>query len=98
MIIKDGAILSGLDIRMRAALKIADKIYKDYDQELAITSGLDGTHSVGSLHYYGLAIDIRTRYFNDATKNAVYVALKQELQNNYVIILEKTHIHIQWRF
>ena len=98
MIIKDGAIIAGLDIRMRASLKVSDTIYNDYGQELTITCGLDGTHSSGSLHYYGLAIDIRTRYFDKATKNAVYIALKQELKNNYIVVLEKTHIHIQWRF
>jgi hypothetical protein len=98
MIIKKGAILSGLDLRMRTALKIADKIYRKYGQILTITSGLDGTHSCGSLHYYGLALDFRDRFFTDSDKVKVFNALSKELSSNYIVIQESTHIHIQWRF
>ena len=79
MIIKDGVILQGLDIKMRPALIAADKIWRDYGQELVVTGGLDGTHSAGSLHYYGLALDLRTRYFASVTQEKVIADLKKEL-------------------
>ena len=78
--------------------KVADEVYKKYNHELTITSGLEGTHSSSSLHYYGLALDFRTRFFSTAVKNAVYTILNGKLKNSYVVVLEKTHIHIQWRF
>lgn len=97
MKIKEGASLQGLDIRMRLALIEADRIWKNSGEELVITAGLDGEHSAGSLHYYGFAIDCRTRYFSDEEVNAVarllHIALDQE---GYDIVVHKTHIHIEY--
>lgn len=95
MNIKDGAVLSGLDIRMRQALLIADEIYNDHGQDLTITCGLDGSHGAGSFHYYGLAIDLRTRFFTDSEKTIVYSELVRMLDSNYRVIFENTHFHIQ---
>jgi hypothetical protein len=96
MKIKRGATIAGLDIRMRPALVTADRIYTKYKKELVITSGLDGAHSAGSLHYYGLAIDIRTRYFRKKNRRAVYQELQSELPSWFKVVLEKNHIHIQY--
>ncbi len=98
MILKSGVILYPLDIRMRQALITADRIYKNYHPEgVTITSGLEGSHSPGSLHYYGLAIDIRTRYFSSEELSSVFEQLQECLQESYDVILEPTHIHIEWR-
>jgi len=96
MIIKDGVQLAGLDIRMRPVLIEADKIWRRYGQELVVTAGLDGTHSAGSLHYYGLALDFRTRYFTLQEKDVVFAELKESLSVEYDIIKETTHIHVEY--
>ena len=62
MKIKKGVSLIGLRLVMRPVLIEADRIWDDLGQELVITSCTDGTHSPGSLHYYGYAVDLRTRY------------------------------------
>lgn len=97
MIIKEGASLQGLQIVMRPVLIAADKVWKEHDQELVVTSGTDGTHSAGSLHYYGLALDFRTRYFSETDKNTVYSELIKELDPRlYDVILHNTHIHVEY--
>ena len=101
MKIKKGVILAGLDIKMRPALIIADRIWKGYNQELVVTSGLEGTHSARSLHYYGLALDFRTRYFSEQEAYKVREELENELEvyegayNSYDVVREATHIHIE---
>jgi len=71
MKLKENVIMCGLNIGMRQFLIIAELIYNNHNQELVITSALDGEHSAGSLHYYGMAVDIRTYYFNETEKRNV---------------------------
>ena len=75
MEIKDGVVLAGLDPCMRPAMVNAERIWKRFGRSegVTITSGLDGCHSAGSLHYYGLALDFRTHYFTaEMTLEAVF--------------------------
>ena len=95
MIIKDGVQLSGLNILMRVVLKEADRIWKNNGHELVITCGLDGTHSAGSYHYYGLALDLRNKFFTDKEKETVHKELQEVLGRSYVVVTERTHIHVQ---
>lgn len=96
MKIKDGAILSGLDIHVRPILIIAERIWKSYGQELVITSGLDGAHSAGSLHYYGLAVDLRTHYFTAPEVEAIAKELQTALGSNFDVFVHSTHIHAEY--
>lgn len=96
MKIKNGVVLAGLKIEMRPVLIKADKIWKNAGQELVITAGLEGEHSAGSLHYYGDAVDLRTRYFGGDTKREVAASLKKELGSEYDVIVHKTHIHVEY--
>jgi hypothetical protein len=100
MKLKKNVQLTGLKPVMRNVLIIADHIWERYGQELVITSGLDGSHSSSSLHYYGYALDLRTRYFNDEEKESVYKELKNALKainHNYRVIMSTTHIHTEYR-
>jgi hypothetical protein len=96
MQIKDGVVLAGLDIRMRPALMFADAIWKEYGQELVVTSALDGVHSAGSLHYYGLALDFRIYYFSPEEALAVSVELRECLGTDFDVVLHSTHIHVEY--
>lgn len=97
MKVKDESVnIWGLEICMQKALRVADEIWDDYGQELVITSGRDGIHSAGSLHYYGRAIDCRTRYFDEDTKERVYNELVEDLGSDYDVIKHSTHIHIEY--
>jgi len=98
MKIKEGVIMPD-QIEMRTVLKAADRIWRDLDQELVITSGKEGAHSAGSYHYYGLAVDLRIRYFTEREKFQAYHQLVKALEKyqnpDYTVVLHKTHIHVQ---
>ena len=92
MKIKSGVSLAGLQPCMREAIIAANKVMRSHSVPLVITSGTDGCHSAGSLHYYGYAIDIRTRQLSDVT--GAHKELKAMLPG-FDVILERTHIHIE---
>lgn len=97
MKIKEGASLQGLRICMRAALIAADQVWENLGQELVITSGTEGEHSAASLHYYGLALDFRTRYFDEGERHLAFNKLSLALAGeNFTVVLEDTHIHVQY--
>jgi hypothetical protein len=98
--IKDGATLQGLKLRMRPVLQAAERIWRNNGQELVVTSGTDGTHSAGSLHYYGYALDFRTRYFEEQDRYKVFKELSDDLRiknRDYCVIWHPTHIHVEYR-
>lgn len=96
MKIKEGVILAGLDIRMRPVLIAAERIWQKAGHELVVTSGLEGTHSAGSLHYYGLALDFRTHYLNAEQLPELAEKLREALGPDYDVVIEKTHIHVEY--
>ena len=96
MQIKEGASLQGLDIKMRPVLLAADRIWKGRGQELVVTAGTDGTHSAGSLHYYGLALDLRTRYFAPGEVGNVVIQLREALGADFDVIKHASHIHVEF--
>jgi len=97
MKVKDDSVdIWGLEICMQRVLKEADLVWKEYGEELVITSARDGIHSAGSLHYYGRAVDLRTRYFSDDDKRSVAADLADILGEDYDVILHKSHIHVEY--
>jgi hypothetical protein len=100
MKIKENVIMAGLQLPMRLAMMKANEIWEDLGQELVITSALDGEHVSGSLHYFGYALDFRTRYFDKKKRLLAYRLLADALKiygNDYRVILHDTHIHVEYR-
>ena len=77
------------------AIERANEVYAAHGEpELVITSGTEGTHSHGSLHYVGLAVDLRLP--NDRTKCvAIRNELAERLGQDYDVVLEADHCHIE---
>lgn len=95
MKLKQGASLAGVVWQMFYAAIIAEGIFKKYGAtELIITAGTDGTHSENSLHYEGRALDLRTWDVSDVT--AVAAELRRKLGKNYDVVIEKTHLHVEY--
>ena len=88
--------MPGLQLPMREVLKQANWLWKKHGQELVVTSALDGEHSAGSLHYYGYAVDFRTRYFSDLKSQEIVQELQRILGDDYTVIFEVNHIHVQY--
>lgn len=99
MEVKEGVELKDLAIEMRDVLIEAENIWKRYGRKegVTVTSTGDGVHSAGSLHPYGLAVDLRTRYFSQEEIDAVHAELLSSLDHSlYDIFIHSTHIHVEY--
>lgn len=94
--VKKGAVLHGLDAKMHAAIHKAGRIWIRHGKTLVVTSGLDGRHKKGSLHYAGLAVDLRSSYFVPSTRKRVARELQRSLGDKFQVIREKHHIHVEY--
>jgi len=83
---------------MRKVLLAAGRIFWKYgDNKVTVTSGTDGAHGIGSYHYYGYALDLRTWAFSDDVKKLVLSDMKKELGEDYDVILHgDSHLHIEF--
>ena len=93
---KPGVSIRKLQPQIVLALMEIERLYADLDQDLVITSGDDGKHSDASLHYEGLAIDIRTRNLTLMTPEGIAQAIREVLPEGYDVIVESTHIHLEY--
>lgn len=93
---KDGVALDGLRIQMWPVLEIAAQIWRAAGQQLVVTSTTGGRHGKGSRHYDGLAVDLRTRYFSDEERVRVLDQLRAALGDEYDVVLERTHMHVEY--
>lgn len=94
MKIKPGVDLRGLQPQMAVAAMIAEGVWAMHGKtELTITSGAEGKHMTNSLHYKGLAIDIR---LPSADPAAAVLALRANLGAQFDVVLEVDHIHLEF--
>lgn len=96
MILKAGVTLAGLNILMRPVLRHAERIWmaNGEDDGVTITEALGGTHSATSWHYYGLALDLRTRYFTTEVYNDITLEMREALPD-YDVVAHSTHMHVE---
>ncbi len=93
---KPGVQLRGMQPQIAMVPFYAESIWRALFQGLVVTSVCDGKHSPNSLHYKGLAIDLRTRYFNSIEKGIAAKELQKALGDEYDVVVELTHIHVEW--
>lgn len=93
------------------AMMVADEVWRDLgvEQGAYVTSVSDGAHSDGSRHYTGNAVDLRIwnllpapfdgdfdRADLRAAANHAAAELRDRLTEEYRVIVERTHIHVQY--
>jgi len=61
-----------------------------------VTSAHDGTHSPGSLHDDGLAVDLRVWGFTDDERAQVAYEIQERLGARWDVVDEATHVHIEY--
>jgi len=103
MLLKPGVSLRCLKREIRRALNIIEDVYVNVaGHESIITSTTEGTHSPGSLHYAGQAVDValpgaHNMYVRPGgSANAVVKKLREKLGKDYDVVLEKDHIHVEY--
>lgn len=98
MKIKEGVKLAGLRTEMVLALVIAAQVYHDIaDTEMVVTEATGGVHGRGSLHYTGQAADLRTNTMSKELAAKVVLAIREKLGENYDVVLEADHIHVEFQ-
>lgn len=99
---KAGVSLKGMQPATLLAMLLCEDVYKKRMLPMTVTSVSDGKHKDGSLHYRGLAFDLRTKGTGSAT--SLYNDIKQKLQPlGYDVLLEylggdNEHLHIEAEF
>jgi len=101
--IKRGVSLYGLRPEILVALQVAQSVFDQQGFKTIITSASDGEHSRGSLHYLGLAIDLRVKHIpHDRIKKDVANMIRARLGKEFDVVLEGLgtpyeHIHIEYQ-
>ena len=99
MKIKEGVIMTGIQLPMRLALIAADQIWREYGYELVVTEATGGEHSASSLHYYGYAVDIRASEkwgYEQSHIGEMVKKLKQALGSDYNVVIHSSHVHCEY--
>ena len=95
--LKPGITIGKLKPQMVLACNIAAWCFIEESYHTTVTSGDDGKHGIGSLHYDGEAIDLRINHIPSSdTVARIVEKLKTNLGNNYDVVLESDHIHIEF--
>lgn len=96
---KHGVIYDGINPVIIQALEAIEPIFNEYGLPIVVTSAFDGKHKNGSLHYQGLAVDVRTRHILENHLITILLRIKavlRALDKRYQAIYEKTHLHIEF--
>jgi len=102
--VKPGVELTEVHPAMVAAWPTIMQVYRRHGYDCTLTSGRDGSHMHGSLHYAVpmQANDFRTwadssgRQMRDVEKHALAHDIQAELGEDFQVIVEPTHLHIEY--
>lgn len=94
---KEGVSVLGLKPEITCIFPAIERVYDKLGKNAAITSGTEGKHSAYSRHYVGLAVDLRTYYFNKEEIGTAAYQLKRAIGEDYNVRVEKDHIHVSYK-
>jgi len=92
--LKPGVNIAGLRPEIVVALIAAESVFGD--RGVVVTSAKDGKHRDHSRHYLGQAIDIRTRHLTDKQKKEFAELLQVRLGDDFDVVLESSHMHLEF--
>jgi RHS repeat-associated protein len=103
--IKAGVQMQEVQPRMTKLEALVDAIFQKHaGRDAIVTSGTEGKHTVvNSLHYVGLALDLRSNDIkSEKAKDSILNELKEELGPDFDVLLEfrgegREHFHIEFQ-
>ena len=72
---------------------VVAEVMAAYSVQCVITSGTDGKHMVGSLHYADRALDFRSRGIAPELQQTIATQVRERLGPDYDFIVEGDHFH-----
>ena len=96
MRLKSGVRVLGTRPETIVAMQATAGVLRRHDLEFVVTSIMDGRHSRSSRHYTGEAFDFRTRHMGQGMPGQVKAELAEALGEDYDVVLEATHIHVEY--
>lgn len=95
-------VINGSPVDIKPSAEILDAMDKVdvisrtlFKKEIVVTSIIDGVHSAKSFHYVGKAFDIRTWIYTPSQIKYLMNEIKLTLGDEYDVINENDHIHIE---
>jgi len=92
---KPGVKIQGIQPEIVATFPVIESAFSP--KEAIITSGRDGKHSPGSLHYSGNAVDLRIRHLVEGESGKILLLLQTWLTDEFDVVLEEDHIHVEFQ-
>lgn len=92
-------LVGGFQPEIVLAIMIANELWKrEFSiHDFVITCGTDShKDNLESLHNFGMAFDMRTRQLEGWQVSKFAVRLGELLGNEYDVVVEKTHIHVEF--
>jgi hypothetical protein len=95
--LKPDVRIFGLRPEIVIAILVAERAYAEIGCELMLTSGIEGTHSAGSLHYAGSAADFRTLNVTPDKLKLLVEKIGAALGPDFDVLLESNHLHVEFQ-
>lgn len=95
--LKPGCRVAGLRPEMLLGLIIAEQVFTGHGASLVVTEATGGKHKLGSLHFVGLAADLRTRGVPVLTVQEIAADLRSILGPQYDVVVEADHVHLEFQ-
>lgn len=96
MYLKESVSINLLKGCMIPAIIACNDFFIEINKEFVITSGNEGKHLPNSFHYYGQAIDVRTRHLLPEELHKFNAFLNEHLNSYFYVCVEIDHIHIEY--
>jgi hypothetical protein len=97
LLLKPGVRITGIRPELLIAVMAAERVFDHAGHDLMLTACIDGKHMAGSLHYSGLAVDIRTKNVPATDVPELITRIKACVGGDFDVILEADHIHVEFQ-
>ena len=92
---KPGVRVRGSSADLVLGLMVLNSIFEAEGQRMVVTSVSEGQHSPKSLHYKGMAADVRTRDIPDRALSRIIAHARSALTADYDLVRERSHLHLE---